>query len=54
MERPMLDDDCLECVGGGDGVSYQLTDWSGESFIQESCLGAIKDDDTTSEDVFDV
>ena len=43
----------LEFVGD-DGAAHQLTEWTDESFLLESGLGVIKDDDTTSEDIFDV
>ena len=43
----------LECVGE-DGGTYQLDDWTDEAFNLESGRGVIKEDETTSEDIFDV
>jgi len=44
---------CFEIVGS-DGTEYKMPDWTDEEFNKIGYMSCFEDDDTSSEDVFDV
>jgi hypothetical protein len=52
-EQDQDEPEYFECVAE-DGTVYRIRDWDDDEFNKASMISALKDDDTTVEELFDV